>query len=1016
MPTGTPNHSFIAPYNIRVDDFASSPDIMTTPALYLLTHTHADHVNGLSARSFSSTIICSRDAKEMLLRHEVYAERTLKDMELRVENVRTFSHLKVNPRKMDDGSWDYTFSRDLLKALPLHTPTLVPLNGKEEVTITLFDANHCPGAVMYLVEGAKGAVLHTGDFRAEPWFLESLSKNPYIQQYIAASPSSLPLRPYENGKLNEYGHLGVVKTLEAIYLDTACLLGTLNIPTKDEATSGLVSLMSIFPPTTLFFINAWTWGYEDIFKAVARTFRSKIHVDRYKFSIYRHTTGDPFLRSILTQDGASTRFHACERFSRCECVAVDGQGLHAPTAAAASSCTTSNKTGQHVVYVNPVTLGAASWELYLQDTRAKLLRGEVVNHLLVPLSRHSPLPELRAFVSMFRPKKVVPNTLDPALHGLDHACMRKMFAGCLASDSPVDSAVDVDARDLASALVTAEESMEDVALKNLEGEGALEVAERWAETGRSRHKLEVMREYLEGDTRRVVDHILDEGKTDSSPRQEQNTTTSHAPTGTTNAKKAPVPSFQGRASLSETARAMARIKSKFAQPESDEETEDEDAADERARTAHFLFAELAGIPPDQPLGACDKTQSPIVDDMPKRRPQTEKTKAAQSQIAKMPTQMPMTPPSKNSSLKIMPPSPESHTKRKVSQVSLRRPTFELGSPIHLDSQRSSDNLKRKTIQIIAPDAQFNDLTASTLFHVESGTAAGQATFFRSSTSTSMKHAASFELFAGVQESPNVPLVDLRNLSKGSAESLNSAQDDRSTDWVKRRRVSEASENVPVPAKNESNPTAHAKSPALHQSGDLERSPVSVPNPSHNVPEGCHDCSSASCCRVPAASSPPASTSSQVPMSAEQRAKKERRAARALRKKRARILALMRPDLVSPAHAAKMAAKMERRRLRLLLKHQHKQTPACKESQTVVPATPDSEMSAGITQTPRFTTPSRLPSQDDEFHPDGQMDVERSRKLAESFKQAMAKGIRPGLVIPMLPCLKSQEGEAVAGSI
>lgn len=78
----------------------------------------------------------------------------------------------------------------------------------------------------FLVEGDKGAVLHTGDFRAEPWFLNSLRHNPYIQRFLDTSSAS-PLSDHKNS----YRSTALPK-LEAIYLDTACLLNTYDVPDK----------------------------------------------------------------------------------------------------------------------------------------------------------------------------------------------------------------------------------------------------------------------------------------------------------------------------------------------------------------------------------------------------------------------------------------------------------------------------------------------------------------------------------------------------------------------------------------------------------------------------------------------------------------------------------------------------------------------------------------------------------------------------------------------------------------
>ena len=158
--------------------------------------------------------------------------------------------------------------------------------------------------------------------------------------------------------------------------------------------------MSLYPPETLFFINTWTWGYEDILKAVARAFGSKvnsfvsinlsrvdiflstkIHVDRYKYEIYCRLS-DPFLKSILTTDAASTRFHACERFNRCEHVDVgrfSQAGKSIPT----------------VVYVNPVDMGTTSWDLYVSETLGSMEQGVLPPNLVGSLS-YAQYPRLTA--------------------------------------------------------------------------------------------------------------------------------------------------------------------------------------------------------------------------------------------------------------------------------------------------------------------------------------------------------------------------------------------------------------------------------------------------------------------------------------------------------------------------------------------------------------------------------------------------------------------------------------------
>ncbi|KAI0770085.1 hypothetical protein C8Q74DRAFT_1201832 [Fomes fomentarius] len=841
MPQGTPYNAFILPYPIRVDDFTNpascsnstftapyaSTSLPQTASLYLLTHTHTDHLAGLAARSFGQTVICSEDAKEMLLRHEVYAERSLRDADLRAQNVRTFAHLRVAPQRFEDGNVDYMGSRDLLRATHLHTPTKFTLNDNQEVTITLLDANHCPGAVMFLVEGAKGAVLHTGDLRAEPWFLESLKYNPFIQQYIDA-----PAQPLPGSTRGLPYHSYPLPKLDTIYLDTACLLNTYDVPPKAEAADGLASLMAMYAPSTRFFLNVWTWGYEEIYKAIARRFRTKIHVDRYKNGVYKHITGDPFLHSIITTDEYTTRFHACERFERCDHVRVHGRESH-----------TSGR--QHVVYVNPVNMDVESWARYLANTRELLRTGKVPSILLVPLARHSPLPELRKFVSLFKPHRVVPNTLDPTLKGLDAACIQNMFAGCLADDASPDLAlVDPDLRDVDAALRDTTIVIEDVAFKNLEGESAKEIAEKWADSGRMRRKLLAMKDYLPAPHRRVVDEILDGSYRPSVSRSPvkipQQVRSSESGTDTEAASSSPPPISgpnkrvkMGKASMAETRAAMARLSSvpkALRSPSVDSDDSDDDGGiDSHALIGAFFLSDDVDIPVEKKreLVLLDKMSSPL---------SVASSVAGPSQLA--PYQMPLTPRSKRSEEELShwlrsssPPRPEeaeqpatSPQEVKQSKLGVSVPEKEPFTPrtprrvqIQILRSPSATARKGKTTTIPTPDTRirrpsavlFKDARSSRVHAPSPALAPSPDIRAKPKHTYGQRRAQDISPPAtpsrdapktaiGQAEGDSSPLLDLRNLRKRPSPPDASHNSRSTSPSPKRRRVSSDRSGQPPP--------------------------------------------------------------------------------------------------------------------------------------------------------------------------------------------------------------------------
>jgi hypothetical protein len=146
--------------------------------------------------------------------------------------------------------------------------------------------------------------------------------------------------------------------------------------------------MRLYPDSVYFFINSWTWGYEEILKAIALAFQTKvfkvpaviyatsdkpqIHVDRYKYSVFQHIS-DPFMKLITTRSPSSTRFHACERFNRCEYVDIKND---------ASYSNATSALGKRVVYINPVTMSIEAWDEYLEITKARIRGGDEVNNLV----------------------------------------------------------------------------------------------------------------------------------------------------------------------------------------------------------------------------------------------------------------------------------------------------------------------------------------------------------------------------------------------------------------------------------------------------------------------------------------------------------------------------------------------------------------------------------------------------------------------------------------------------------
>ena len=152
-------------------------------------------MNSLSSKSFGCTIVCSEYAKQMLLRHEVFDERSMFKHGGRAGERRTFKRqgLPIEEEGRSSRGWMEESpganlgSKDCLEVAESEFQRPTPLRTSTEfdvvsVTALDFHRHHCPGAVMqggegrslsrcrqpfpphrYLVpEGSQGFILHTG--------------------------------------------------------------------------------------------------------------------------------------------------------------------------------------------------------------------------------------------------------------------------------------------------------------------------------------------------------------------------------------------------------------------------------------------------------------------------------------------------------------------------------------------------------------------------------------------------------------------------------------------------------------------------------------------------------------------------------------------------------------------------------------------------------------------------------------------------------------------------------------
>ncbi|XP_068946416.1 5' exonuclease Apollo isoform X1 [Petaurus breviceps papuanus] len=213
--------------------------------LFFLTHLHADHTEGLSS-TWARPLYCSPLTARLV-------------------------HCRLQVSK----KW--------IRALEVGESHVLPLDeiGQETMTVTLIDANHCPGSVMFLFEGYFGTILYTGDFRYTP----SMLQEPALR-------------------------LG--KQIHILYLDNTNCDPALVLPSRQEATHQIAELIRQHPQHDVK-IGLYSLGKESLLEQLALEFQTWVVLSPRRMELVRLME----LADVFTVEEGAGRIHAVNRAEVC---------------------------------------------------------------------------------------------------------------------------------------------------------------------------------------------------------------------------------------------------------------------------------------------------------------------------------------------------------------------------------------------------------------------------------------------------------------------------------------------------------------------------------------------------------------------------------------------------------------------------------------------------------------------------------------------------------------------------
>ncbi|XP_034028178.1 5' exonuclease Apollo isoform X2 [Thalassophryne amazonica] len=223
--------------------------------LFFLSHVHSDHTVGLTSTWTNRPIYCSPVSAALLT------------LQLQVKE-----------------QW--------IHPLELGEPHMLPLDdiGKEKLTVTLIDANHCPGSVMFLFEGYFGSILYTGDFRYTP----SMLREPCLRTNT---------------------------TIDVLYLDNTNCDPNRTLPSRQQATQQIKEIIRSHPNHNIV-IGLYALGKESLLLELAMEFKTWIEVSLERMNMLSALelpdvfTTDPGAGRIQVVDQSQITYAALHKWNQ----------------------------------------------------------------------------------------------------------------------------------------------------------------------------------------------------------------------------------------------------------------------------------------------------------------------------------------------------------------------------------------------------------------------------------------------------------------------------------------------------------------------------------------------------------------------------------------------------------------------------------------------------------------------------------------------------------------------------